>query len=78
MSYSLLKILVLNQSRKGIKWRWYMELYYNLLKYHQFQELTISIVDEKGTSPHFLKKKEMNTKGKMYAQLRCRLDIWNV
>ena len=56
ISSPLLRILALNRNRKGINWRQYTKPQYIPLKYSQFQELTIRVVDEKGKPPHFLNK----------------------
>ena len=56
ISSPLLRILALNRNRKGINWRQYTKPQYIPLKYSQFQELTIRVLDEKGKPPHFLNK----------------------
>ena len=56
ISSPLLRILSLNRNRKGIKWRQYTNPQYIPLKYSQFPELTIHVLDEEGSPPHFLNK----------------------
>ena len=53
ISSPLLRIVALNRNRKGINWRQYTKPQYIPLKYSQFQELTIHVLDEKGNPPTF-------------------------
>ena len=56
ISSPLLRILALNRNRKGINWRQYTKPQCIPLKYSQFQELTIRVLDEEGNPPYFLNK----------------------
>ena len=52
----LLRLTSLNRTKKGINWRQFSEPQYIPLKYRQFQDFAISILDEKGKPLHFVDK----------------------
>ena len=52
----LLRLTSLNRTQKGINWRQFSEPQYIPLKYRQFQDFAISILDETGEPSHFVDK----------------------
>ena len=52
----LLRLVSLNRNKKGINWRQFSEPQYIPLRFRQFQDFTISILDENGKPLHFIDK----------------------